>query len=204
MACGVTKNGVVCDNPGASNHTGPHSGLKAIWGFNFRVYWRETDLVSFILKRALPGVYHRENEAIITPPGYDPTPPVEAQLTPAGMQLNTRFACSTGWSRPNGWIVRSGFPDTEIESNALVMNESGNVRIHVRGDATGAAFATVSKRVVKNGTVLQTWSDVENDHTVDTSVITDDDIWVEFSATAGFGTSYIEANSGTYIYTEVL
>lgn len=197
MPCGVTKNGVVCDNPGTSSHTGPHSGIKTLWGYSLRLNWYNTDAVPVVLKRALPGIRARSDQGLLQTGGT-------VQLTASGMDLTVRYTCTSGWAKPTGWAARSGFTNVEIEDNALIMNGPGNVRIHVRGDASAAAFATVSKRILKNGTVLQTWNDVENDHTVDTSVVAGDTLHVEFSASGGWSASYIEANSGTYLYTEII
>lgn len=198
MACGVTKNGVVCDNAGTSSHTGPHSGVKNLWGYSLRVSWYNSDFTPVVLKRALVGVRARSDAAVIDPTGG------AAQLTATGMNLNTRYTLTTGWVRPTGWVARSGFTGVEIENNSLLMNGSGNVRVHVNGDVT-TTWGQVSKRLVKNGTVLQTWTNnTEGDHTFDVAVVTDDLLWLEFAQTGGFGTSYIENNVNTYIYTELI
>ena len=197
MACGATKNGVICDNAGTTAHAGLHSGPKGLWGFTLRVYWRDSDYSTAVLKRPLPSVRARSNQGLID--GVS-----SVKLSPNGINLNTRAVLSTAWTRPTGWVLRSGFDDTDLDNDSIVIAGAGSVRAHARGDVTLSAFASASKRIVKNGNVIQTWADVENDHYADFAVVDGDKIWVEFATSGGFGVSYLEANSGTYIYTEVL
>lgn len=202
--CNVTKNGVTCDVDTAQGaaHAQPHTGIKNWFGYSMRMKWYSTDLVPVIPKRPLPGIRARSDQGVL-----DVVVPTAPTFTAAGMQLGTRYTASGSWGRPSGWVPRSGFTDVEIENDSLIMNGAGIVRVHLMGDVSPGFGATMNKRLVKNGQVVQTWSSsatVESDSTVDVAVVAGDALWPEFNSASGFGASYVEANANTYLYTEVL
>lgn len=206
MACGVTKtlvNGqtVVCDNPGTSSHAGQHSAPLNFFGITIRTYWSFTssEITVAGYKRPLLGVRARDNQAWLTPSA-------PAVLTAAGMDKSGDWVIPGSWGRPTGWTVRSGLTDTEIDNDCLVMNGSGNVRISYRaGHSTSGFGYTISKRVLKNGTVLHESSTIDTVHTVDTAVVAGDLIWMELMR-SGFVSSsnLLGGATQTYLYTAVI
>lgn len=191
MPCGISKtltNGtvLVCDNPGTSVHEGQHSAPYNFFGLTIKAYWSggavpEVTVAAY--KRPLLGVRARDDQAWLVPSA-------PAVLTRAGMDKAGTWTIPGAWARPPGWTIRSGFPDTEIEGDSLVMNGPGNIRISYRGGHNSGGFGyTITKRVLKNGTVLHSNSTIDTVHTVDTSVVAGDLIWCEYQRTGGFGGS---------------
>lgn len=208
MPCGVTKtlsNGTVvtCDNAGTSAHSGQHSGPLNFFGTNIRVFWTSTATEQTVAgyKRPLVGVRARDGQQWLSGT-------TTATLTAAGMDKSGSWAFPTSWGRPPLWTPRSGFTGVEIENDALVMNADGNIRIYYRaGHQNTSGFGyTLSKRVVKNGTVLHSSTTIDTVHTVDTSVVTGDMIWMDVMASFPFGGSSTLAagSANTYLYTAVL
>jgi hypothetical protein len=213
MACGVTKNGVTCDNTGTSAHTGLHSGVKNMWGFQIRVYWDSVDVVTAALKRPLLGVTARlswPSNALINPNPTAPPPvppPVDPVLTPMGMEKTASQGMSSSWTKVTGMAVRAGFPDTEIDDNCLVMDALDTCNVIARlGGYSAGGFGTSSQfRILKNGTVIGNASyDVSATATIATSTANGDKIWMEARYTGGFGGSLTaQASVNNYVYTVV-
>lgn len=76
MPCGVTKNGVVCDNAGTSSHPGMHSGTVSIgWllGLQKRVFWLNSAAFTVTTQGPL-------QVGVRIPPTTPPIIPSQAQL----------------------------------------------------------------------------------------------------------------------------
>lgn len=206
MACGVTKtltNGqvVTCTNAGTSSHTGQHSGPLNFYGLTIPVFWSNTGAERTVAgyKRPLPDVRARDDQQWLTAPTV-------AALAAAGMDKSGAWPIPTSWGRPPIWVPRSGFTGVEVEDDCLVMNGSGDVRVSYRaGHSTSGFGYTISKRVLKNGTVLHESSTIDTVHTVDTAVVTGDRLWMEVMR-SGYVTSssLLDGATNTFLYTAVI
>lgn len=156
MACGVTKNGIVCDNPGASNHAGPHSGLSTtMWfgiGISLRNFWSTTDTSTAVQRPMILGERLPEDLGVLTAMG----------LNKSGTQLLT----ASTWTPLTPWTVRSGFPDTTPQGSGLIFTRQGNIT--VTASVTFGATTTSSHgwRLLLNGVVLETFTTTVSGATV--------------------------------------
>lgn len=76
MVCGVTKNGVTCDNPGTSSHPGMHSGVMTIswlFGLQKRVFWPNSNVFTVTTQGPI-------QVGVRVPPTVAPIIPDQAQL----------------------------------------------------------------------------------------------------------------------------
>ncbi|QIP39724.1 hypothetical protein G9444_6744 (plasmid) [Rhodococcus erythropolis] len=116
------------------------------------------------------------------------------------------------WAAMDAAVVRAGFGDTVLSGASLVMSGSGSIT--VTGKMTlGGASSTNTKgfRILKNGTVIQTFTNTNNDRlaagtTSSFSVATDDLISMEFyAATPWENDRTVQPGStSTYFYTTLV
>lgn len=62
------------------------------------------------------------------------------------------IASPSAWLDVTGWVVRSGYPDSVIVDNGLVMNGSGTVTASYT--VTSSAAPNITYRIIKNGAMV--------------------------------------------------
>lgn len=207
MACGATKNGITCTLPSAG-HPMPHKGMKNFWGFNVPTYWSDTDLSTAAIKRPLLGVSARLEwpaEALIDPTGSVVEEPPPPTLTPVGMDKSGSDSQSSSWTKVTGWVPRSGFPDTVVDADSIVMDQPGTVNVKALFNASYGGGAGGEMRIVKTGGTVLLNQPTENAQATASSVTValDDHIWMEARWSGGFFGQSMSVTSG-YVYTEVV
>lgn len=200
MACGVTKAGVVCDNPGSSAHAGRHSGLQTFtWlkGISRRVYWTGSE-VSPVAQNV-----HILGERLPTETA------APAVLVPMGLDKAADLAIPQSvWTQLSGWDNRNGFPDTVPSGNGMKMTGSGNITVTGRFDYGGTMyFESFGFRFLKNGTVFytvnSTGSSYKSGTSPTTAVVANDILTVEgYCANSSAGNRTVQDTS--YWYTTVV
>ncbi|MFI2216511.1 hypothetical protein ACH47B_06460 [Rhodococcus sp. NPDC019627] len=125
-------------------------------------------------------------------------------LKPVGMDKVGEFYFEgQDWPTVPNWAVRSGFPDTVIQNNGLVMGGTGMVRLTFDFTrSTSSNLSMVPCRLCVNGTPVTSSFTMNNDsaaRTFDVSVNTGDVVTVQVDDTG----STIDANNtittGSYL-----
>lgn len=76
-----------------------------------------------------------------------------AGLTEMGMDKSGNYSTpgANGITKITGWTTRSGFPDTVITNNELVVNGDGNVTFQISITRSSTSGSTDNIRLYKNG-----------------------------------------------------
>lgn len=87
-----------------------------------------------------------------------------AGFTEMGMDKSGTFvATKNSTTKVTGWVVRSGYPDTVITNNALVVNGDGNITAYCYVTRTGTSYQD-KVAIYKNGVQVA----ISNQTTFDT------------------------------------
>ncbi|AVO24994.1 hypothetical protein KHQ84_gp054 [Rhodococcus phage Finch] len=124
-----------------------------------------------------------------------------------GINKSGNWTKSTAaWETVPGYVNRAGFGNTNILNNGMRMGTSASIKVTGRiGITVSGAFYTVSKRFMKNDTVLGSWDATETVHSVNTTVVTGDIIYQQIMYSGGVSSLRIdEGATETYLYTELV
>ncbi|WP_148222533.1 hypothetical protein [Rhodococcus opacus] len=110
------------------------------------------------------------------------------------------------WTKVPGWTVRSGYPNTVITSDGIVVSGSGAVTIRfrvIRVSSTG--LSDIPTRIMVNGVVLGAVEYFDNDTTEktrNTTLNNGDVITMEVEDTGSSIDTYNTLTTGTYLIVE--
>lgn len=114
-----------------------------------------------------------------------------------GMGKTSQTTAPNSWSDIPGWVIRSGFPATNIVSNGMVMN--GTATVSVVWNIPNSIPTWVQYRLMKNGVVVWTGTVGTSSGTIPNIPVVSGDVLKMQSNHAYFSVVYI--NAGGFMYT---